>query len=304
MKIAVIIPLLMGVTACYSQKNTKIPAPFREFPKDEMAVPADHNNIRNDKTNESTVTISLNTEDKTIGKQAPASEIIYENETINKSKSGYIDSNIGLLSWEHFSGRYDIDIDLGGEQQYNGVMSFRMKRDSIFWFSISASIGFQIAKGIIKNDTLHALDLLQKNYYRISLKELQSSTQLPAQIGALQRLFSGETLSEKIYFNSADSTFRGDASFYPGYAVKFDPNNEVLQNAINDEVNGRYLWADYTDRLRVENPKYSVASQTSLFLKDALKTIRLDVRLKTSSFEPIPSYPFNVPNGYTLVEIW
>ena len=302
MKIAVIIPLLMGVTACYSQKNTKIPAPFREFPKDEMAVPADHKNIRNDNTNESAVTISPNTEDKIIGKQETASEVVYVNEKLADTKTGGI--VLGHLSWEHFSGRYDIDIDLGGEQQYNGVMSFRMKRDSIFWFSISASIGFQIAKGIIKNDTLHALDLLQKNYYRISLKELQSSTQLPAQIGALQRLFSGETLSQLIYFNSADSTFRGDASFYPGYAVKFDPSNRVLQNAINDEVNSRYLWADYTDRLQVENPKYSVASQTSLFLKDALKTIRLDVRLKTSSFEPIPSYPFNVPNGYTLVETW
>ena len=301
MKIAVIIPLLMGVTACYSQKNTKIPAPFREFPK-EMAVPTDNKNIRNDNTNESAVTISPNTEDKIIGKQETASEVVYVNEKLADTKTGGI--VLGHLSWEHFSGRYDIDIDLGGEQQYNGVMSFRMKRDSIFWFSISASIGFQIAKGIIKNDTLHALDLLQKNYYRISLKELQSSTQLPAQIGALQRLFSGETLSQLIYFNSADSTFRGDASFYPGYTVKFDPTNRVLQNAINDEVNGRYLWADYTDRLQVENPKYSVASQTSLFLKDALKTIRLDVRLKTSSFEPIPSYPFNVPNGYTLVETW
>ena len=254
MKIAVIIPLLMGVTACYSQKNTKIPAPFREFPKDEMAVPADHKNIRNDNTNESAVTISPNTEDKIIGKQETASEVVYVNEKLADTKTGGI--VLGHLSWEHFSGRYDIDIDLGGEQQYNGVMSFRMKRDSIFWFSISASIGFQIAKGIIKNDTLHALDLLQKNYYRISLKELQSSTQLPAQIGALQRLFSGETLSQLIYFNSADSTFRGDASFYPGYTVKFDPTNRVLQNAINDEVNSRYLWADYTDRLQVENPKY------------------------------------------------
>ncbi len=301
MKNAFIIPLLMGVTACYSQKNTKIPAPFREFPK-EMAVPTDNKNIRNDNTNESVVTISPNTEDKIIGKQETASEVVYVNEKLADTKTGGI--VLGHLSWEHFSGRYDIDIDLGGEQQYNGVMSFRMKRDSIFWFSISASIGFQIAKGIIKNDTLHALDLLQKNYYRISLKELQSSTQLPAQIGALQRLFSGETLSQLIYFNSADSTFRGDASFYPGYEVKFDPNNKVLQNAINDEVNGRYLWADYTNRLQVENPKYSVASQTSLFLKDALKTIRLDVRLKTSSFELIPSYPFNVPNGYTLVETW
>ena len=270
MKILALIPLLMGVTACYSQKNIITPTP------------------------------AIKSEQKV----EPAPDVLLKKAILEAELDAMGDMPLGNLSWEHFSGRYDIDIDLGEGQEYNGVMNFRMKRDSLFWFSITASIGFQIAKGIIKNDTLHALDLLQKNYYRISLKELQVSTQLPAQIGALQRLFSGETLSQLIYFNSADSTFHGDASFYPGYAVKFDPSNRVLQNAINDEVNGRSLWADYTDRLRVENPQYSVASQTSLFLKDALKTVRLDVRLKTSSFEPIPSYPFNVPNGYTLVETW
>ena len=112
MKNAFIIPLLMGVTACYSQKNTKIPAPFREFPK-EMAVPTDNKNIRNDNTNESAVMISPNTEDKIIGKQETASEIVYVNEKLADTKTGGI--VLGHLSWEHFSGRYDIDIDLGGE---------------------------------------------------------------------------------------------------------------------------------------------------------------------------------------------
>lgn len=266
MKIALILPFLMGVTACYSQKNIST-----------SPTPA----IKSDQP------------------LAPASDIMFE-ESISNSEA----TTLGNLNWEHFSGRYDIDIDLGEGQEYNGVMNFRMKRDSLFWFSISASIGFQIAKGIIKNDTLHALDLLQKNYYRISLKELQASTQLPAQIGALQRLFSGEVLSQLIYHDNADSTFHGDASFYPGYKGKFDNANRVTQNAISDELNQRYLWADYSGRLKTENPQYSVASQTRIILKDALKTIRLDVRLKTSSFEPIPSYPFNVPNGYTLVETW
>lgn len=271
MKILALVPLLMGVTACYSQKNistTPTPAIQSEQPV------------------------------------TPAPEIVLKEPITNFEVNTNGNKMPGNLNWEHFSGRYDIDIDLGEGQEYNGVMSFRMKRDSLFWFSISASIGFQIAKGIIKNDTLHALDLLQKNYYRIPLKELQNSTQLPAQIGALQRLFSGEILSQLIYYNNADSTFRGDASFYPGYRGKFDNANRVTQNAISDELNQRYLWADYSGRLKTENPQYSVASQTRIILKDALKTIRLDVRLKTSSFEPIPSYPFNVPNGYTLVEIW
>lgn len=300
MKITAIIPLILGVTACYSQKNTNSQVPKATFLAAEMAVRDEDQNIRNNNTNESAAAISPNTDDQITGNQVPTSKVVSRKYKLADTKG----IELGHLSWEHFSGRYDIDIDLGGEQRYNGVMSFRMKRDSIFWFSISASIGFQIAKGVIKNDTLYALDLLQKNYYRISLKELQISTQLPAQIGALQRLFSGETLSQLIYFDWADSTFRGDASFYPGYAVKFDQSNLVIQNVINDDVNGRSLWADYTDRLQIENPQYSVASRTSIFLADALKTIRLDVRLKTSSFEPIPSYPFNVPNGYTLVETW
>ncbi len=271
MKILALIPLLMGVTACYSQKNIST-AP--------------------------TPTIKMEQ------KVEPAPDVLLKEAILDAEISAIGDMPLGNLSWEHFSGRYDIDIDLGEGQEYNGVMNFRMKRDSLFWFSITASIGFQIAKGIIKNDTLHALDLLQKNYYRVSLKELQVSTQLPAQIGALQRLFSGEILSQQVHFNSADSTFRGDASFYPGYVVTFDNAKNVKQNAINDAVNQRYLWADYTDRILVNNPLHSVSSETRIFLKDALKTIRLDVRLKTSSFEPIPSYPFNVPNGYTLVETW
>lgn len=211
---------------------------------------------------------------------------------------------IAEIPWTYFSGKYDVDIHLGEGQDYNGTLSFRMKRDSVFWFSVSASIGFQIAKGIIINDTLHALDQLQKNYYRVPLKALQASTQLPASIGALQRLFSGEVLTTALTYAEETQTWNGDTTFYPGYKARINPEGYVSQNAINDDVYKRYLTSDYSGRTSQGIQGYAVAPSWTLTLKDALNTIRLDVQLKTASFEPIPSYPFYVPNGYTLVESW
>jgi len=86
--------------------------------------------------------------------------------------------------------------------------------------------------------------------------------------------------------------------------VKFYPSNYVARNAINDEVNARNLWAEYGERISQENPGHNVSMETKIYLKNALNTIRLNVRLKTYSFEPIPSYPFNVPSSYTPIDIW
>ena len=268
MKILALITIVLSVSSCYSQKQELLN--------------------------------SSNSENATFTSEKIAP--IKQNTNLGKTMSGKVE--IGHLNWKEFSGRYDVDIEMGDGQSYNGVMSFRMKKDSIFWFSITASIGFQIAKGIIQNDTLQILDLLNKHYYSVPLNLLQENTQLPARISALQRLFTGEVLSDAVYYNEADSSFRGDNAFYSGYRVQFYPSNYVSQNAINDDVNGRKLWADYGERLSLENPDHNVSMETKLILKNALNTIRLNVRLKTYSFEPIPSYPFNVPSSYTPINIW
>jgi len=268
MKILALIPIILSVTSCFSQKKQ-----LNKSTKTENSTFTSENSSSNNPISPSTI-----------------------------SKSGLVE--IGHLNWKEFSGRYDVDVEMGEGQSYNGVMSFRMKRDSIFWFSVSASIGFQIAKGIIQNDTIQILDLLNRHYYSLPLDLLQENTQLPASISALQRLFTGEVLSDAVYYNEADSSFRGDKSFYSGYQVKFYPSNYVARNAINDEVNARNLWAEYGERISQENPGHNVSMETKIYLKNALNTIRLNVRLKTYSFEPIPSYPFNVPSSYTPINIW
>ncbi len=291
-----LITAVLGVTSCFSQQQGQIPKKEIPIIKDRLDSSGNSNSVN---------VIILEDQDYPAN-IAPKSSKTSSLKNSDSSKFHFATSNegIGQLDWTTFSGRYDIDIDLGEGNAYNGLMSFRMHRDSLFWFSITASIGFQIAKGIIRNDTLHALDLLNKNYYRISLKELQISTQLPAELGALQRLFTGEVLTQEIMYDPTANSGTGVSNFYPGYSFKCNADKTLSENTLIDKVNNRNLNAKYEARLAAKTPERAIASKTRIILKDALKTIQLDVRLKNSSFEGIPSYPFNVPNGYTLVESW
>lgn len=213
------------------------------------------------------------------------------------------DLRVPELAWEHFSGKYNIDIDLGNGQEYNGILSFRMKKDSVIWFSITASIGFQIAKGIITKDSFHALDLLGKNYYRSTLESFQKSTGLPAKIDVIQKIFTGEVWSKYATYDAHDSSWR-DVNLFKGYSGKTNGTGLLIRNALFDESTKSQLLIDYKSHLTATDKQIAVASESQMTIQDALNTIRLQLQLKTSSFDVIPSYPFNVPSGYKVMDSW
>ena len=82
--------------------------------------------------------------------------------------------------WEYFSGRIGLDY-YGPDQELSGVISLRMRKDSLIWFSASAAIGIQVMKGIISRDSIKILDIFNKKYRAYSIKEL--GKQFGADIG-------------------------------------------------------------------------------------------------------------------------
>ncbi len=208
------------------------------------------------------------------------------------------------LNWNYFSGKYNIDLEIDKNQDYNGTLSFRMRRDSIIWFSITASIGFQIAKGIITKDSFHALDLLGRNYYRYSLQDFQRMSGIPADIGVIQKIFTGEVLSPNATYEPQDSSW-SDRNFFKGYKGKSDGVSLLIQNFILDESSLSELTVNYMNRLKGNSNgtlALSVATESVMMLKTALNNVRLKLQLKTSNFDVIPSYPFNVPSDYKIME--
>ncbi|MCX6183122.1 MAG: DUF4292 domain-containing protein [Bacteroidetes bacterium] len=68
------------------------------------------------------------------------------------------------LDFQWLKGRFDADVDLGNEQiGFNA--SFRMKKDSVIWITIS-KMGFNVVKIVLTPDTVVVVDKIQGQYYK------------------------------------------------------------------------------------------------------------------------------------------
>lgn len=185
-------------------------------------------------------------------------------------------------NWKHLTASYLVDLNLDGNEMA-GKMSIRMRKDSIIWFSISASIGIQIAKGIIREDSVFFLDLYNRQYYPQSTEDLlydllgivpnvDSSIQA---LSFIQGIFTG-SISTGGQFNYENGFGKANIT-YDSAAQSFPPQN-------------------FSIKIEVKNPPTATSQRPKS--NNGLNNIRLDAELKTVRFDAIPSYPFSVPAGY------
>jgi hypothetical protein len=189
--------------------------------------------------------------------------------TINRINAQ--DLNYNNQNWNHLTASYLVDLNLDGNEMA-GKMSIRMRKDSIIWFSISASIGIQIAKGIINKDSIHFLDLYNRHYYAQGIKDLPLAIpQADSGIYALrfiQGIFTG-SIANGGQFNYENAFGKANIT-YDSTSNSFPPPNFIVN------VEGK-------------SPEKA---------QNGLNNIRLNAELKTVRFDAIPSYPFSVSADY------
>ena len=212
---------------------------------------------------------------------------------------------INEINWTHCSLKYDADVHLP-DNDLAGTVSFRMKRDSIIWFSVTAIMGIQILKGYINKDSAHLLDLYNKKYYALSLNDLNSMQSLPANLNAIQALIVGNPLISEGLMNLDSNKLSHFTCLQPpylGYGLDIDQNKLISKQHMVEKGN-KEMSIQYVSRS--EDLPVFVPHDTKWEIKDlrsGLNTIRMDLSLKTARFDVIPSYPFNVPNGYEKVDV-
>ncbi len=211
--------------------------------------------------------------------------------------------------WKFFTGRYELDADLG-DNKMTLNFSLRMKRDSIMWFSVSIpSIGIQVAKGLITNDTAKILDLYNKTYYYIPVSQLANLLGTKLDLQKLQATFMGHPLvdsgsiieipgktdpNKSIYITPIQNTD------YQVFTAVVPNTNEVVKSSIISSINPKQSFViNNSSYQKQEN--INVPTLINLMMKDAEKNAQLDFSLKTARFDSIPSYPFVVGSEYTVV---
>ncbi len=223
------------------------------------------------------------------------------------------------LSWNHFTAKYDFNASLNNPSQkaaeeVAGTLSIRMRKDSILWFTVSASIGIQVMKGIIRKDSAFVLDNFNKKAYLLSLEDLNKINDLPANLQAIQKIFTGELLTSKLlrdqsseYAESAlgSECFTGVEPQFKNYSVALS-NQNVSQFQLKEPNRGGSLDVFFPTRISTDKGKHPeeirlVASKIEE--QAAQPKVRLNLSLKTARFDFIPSYPFFIPSDYERVDI-
>lgn len=233
----------------------------------------------------------------------------FSNDAGKLGSNPFYNKKITNIDWTYCTAKYEADIHVES-QDLSGTVSFRMKKDSIIWFSISAVMGIQILKGIINRDSAHILDLYNQKYYGLSLQDLSRMQELPADLSAIQALIMGNsptmalTHQDSVLIqNEYSHNWVGSEFPYTSYSAT-TKNKLFTESRFADKGKMRKLIITYTDRLmqnEVAIPhkmSWSVVEQ-----KSDLNNLRLELTLKTARFDAIPSYPFSIPADYERVPI-
>ena len=176
-----------------------------------------------------------------------------------------------------------------------------MRKDSIIWFSISATIGIQIMKGIITKDQVQILDLFNKKYYKYSIAELGNKFGGDIGLRELQNLIIGNPIFDTLVYQKDIQGKRWISENPPisnlMYASDFHlPDSSlVIQKGSTKQLKTKYFGS-------LSTGSFSVAKIFQIITLSASNTIRLDLEFKTASDAVIPSYPFSVPDGYEHVK--
>lgn len=127
------------------------------------------------------------------------------------------------IDW--FDAKYQTKIE--GPMNISLKMSLRMKRDSAIWISLSPGMGFEVARILIRPDSVWVVDKINKKYMVDSQEQLAERFQLPVDFQTLQSLFLAEPEQKHLsdldhYFPFGDEALlstvdlEGFASWYAG----------------------------------------------------------------------------------------
>jgi hypothetical protein len=199
--------------------------------------------------------------------------------------------------WEYLNARLGVDYFSDKEEQALNF-AIRMRRDSLIWFTGSLVMpGIQVLKGIITKDSLIALDLFSKKYYRYGIRALENKFGIKIGLHELQNLFISNPVLDSLTYqrDSISGAWMAQKSnlqnfqFTRNFSV---PDSIFLIQAAGNRQFKTYYQGNFTAG------KLNLAQFIDMLAISESKTVRLQIEFKTASDEFIPSYPFSIPKDY------
>ncbi|MEO5595514.1 MAG: DUF4292 domain-containing protein [Chitinophagaceae bacterium] len=233
----------------------------------------------------------------TIVDNSHADSIVVIHDLMNKINSNRI------ANFQTFSAKVKVDYrDKEGEQPELTVF-IRMRKDSIIWISVNATIfSYEALRVLVTPDSVMVLNKKDKIVQLRSVNYLQELTNLPFDFHTLQDLLLGNPIyldSNVVSYKKNDQsiTLMNVGPLFK-HLLAITNGNYLLQHSKLDDVDPlRNRTADltYSGYQTTNGVKFATERRVSVSEKGKLD---IDMNFKQYSFNETLSYPFSIPKNF------
>jgi hypothetical protein len=221
-----------------------------------------------------------------------------------------------LYNFSSYSSR--INISLKSDKSLNLKGQIRVLKDSIIWISLSPGMGFEVARVMMKPDSVFVLDRIRNTYYYGNYSYVKQLSGINLNFNTVQSLL----LNELFIYNSNSI----DTSFFNNLIIQYDKDKGLTKLKSDTKSNSTNFYTEY-----IVNNKWKIASifvddyktqrkidiqysdyitfDSLLFPKiidiniidSSLNIINANINYSKPEFNKSLNFPFSVPNKFVKV---
>jgi hypothetical protein len=210
-----------------------------------------------------------------------------------------------ITEFNTFSAKIKVDYKDKEGSQPELTVFIRMKKDSLIWISINATIvSYEALRIIISPDSVKVLNKRDKIVQLRSVGYLQELTQLPFDFTTLQDFLLGNPvyLDSNVvsYKKNEQSVTLMNIGQYFKHLLTINSSNYTLEQSKLDDIDplrNRTCFISYSGYEKWKNLSFATRRRISVSEKSKLD---IDMDIRQFSFNEPLTYPFSIPKKYAI----
>lgn len=219
-----------------------------------------------------------------------------------------IPENLPENAFRYLTIKSKFSFESGNQHIDNTNMNVRIQKDSVIWLSVTG-FGFEVARGLITQDSVRFVDKINKNYYAFSYADLHDKYHFPLSFHLLESLLIGNLPlhdpSQGSWYEDENRIILKPESKQMDMDLYFKPDNlDYYELKAIEPHSQTHFGVAYGDYKAVQDFRFPFSSLISLVgrannKKDILQTTIQIQHTKIETADVSPGFPFGVPSGYT-----
>lgn len=233
---------------------------------------------------------------------------VMEPDVRTPDKQALIDMLVPLwkkhATYSTFKGKAKMHYEGGGQKQ-DFTANIRMAKDSVIWIHITAGMGLvNVARVYITPDSFQLVNYLERTGIKMPITEAEELLPAAVDFDLLQHFIMGEALTEPVQ-KVTNATDVEDAWMLDIYGV--EASQKVALNKADSTIRSQQVLSStggfaglirYGNYSLINSRKFATGRAINIQNKGELHYIEMN--FNSASFDEEMSFPFNIPDSYTL----